>query len=475
MEDVHHNALELLVHFLKGPAETLGVLAHFQSGGGYAACVGGLAGAEEDAAVLEILGGIQGSGHIGTLGHCEAAVCHQHLGVVQQKLILGSAGKRHIALDAPDALAFVVLGVGPGFCILGEPGTAHLLDFNQGGNVDAVRVVDPARGVGAGHRLCAQLPGFLNGIGCHVAGAGDGDGQTFQALSVAAEHFIGEIQQTVSRGLGPGQGTAVAQALAGEHAFVEAGNALILTVQVADFPGAYANVSGGDVHVGADVAVELRHEALAEGHDLPVGLALGVKVGAALAAADGQACQAVFEHLLKAQEFNHAEVYRGVQTQAAFVGADGAVKLDPISGVDVGIALVVHPGHPEKDGPLRAGQTLQKGVLAIFCLVLFNDHPQGFQDLGNGLLEFGLIRILGFHPRQGFIYITHEQLSSLERFSWDIVAEQAADCKGNLQFFWKEIAKIEKTLIFTTSVFYGNGFLCNLSSHPRQNFLLEHL
>ena len=70
---------------------------------------------------------------------------------------------------------------------------------------------------------------------------------------------------------------------------VLAGEALVLAVQVADLAAAHADVAGGHVAVGADVAVQLSHEALAEAHDLIVALALGVEVAAALAAADGQA------------------------------------------------------------------------------------------------------------------------------------------------------------------------------------------
>ena len=39
-------AVQLAVHFLEGPAQVLGVLAHLQAGGGHAAGVGSLAGAE---------------------------------------------------------------------------------------------------------------------------------------------------------------------------------------------------------------------------------------------------------------------------------------------------------------------------------------------------------------------------------------------------------------------------------------------
>ena len=80
----------------------------------------------------------------------------------------------------------------------------------------------------------------------------------------------------------------------------------------------YANAErllGGDVFfdmvtVGGTINVidvyKRQHEALAEGHNLAVALALGVEVAAALAAADGQAGEGVFEDLLKAQELDDA-------------------------------------------------------------------------------------------------------------------------------------------------------------------------
>ncbi len=77
--------------------------------------------------------------------------------------------------------------------------------------------------------------------------------------------------------------------------------------------------------------VQFCHKALAEAHDLAVGFALGVKVAAALAAADGQAGQGVLEDLFKAQELDDALVDRGVEPQPALVGADGAVELHPDS------------------------------------------------------------------------------------------------------------------------------------------------
>ena len=62
-----------------------------------------------------------------------------------------------------------------------------------------------------------------------------------------------EVDQAVAGGLGAGQGAAVGEALAGEHALVPVGQALVLAEQVADLPGAHADIAGGYVGVRADV------------------------------------------------------------------------------------------------------------------------------------------------------------------------------------------------------------------------------
>jgi hypothetical protein len=99
-------------------------------------------------------------------------------------------------------------------------------------------------------------------------------------------------------------------------------DALVLAEEEADLAAADADVTGRHVGVGADVAEELGHEALAEAHDLGVGLALGIEVGAALAAAHGQGGQGILEDLLEAEELEHAEVDGGVEAEAALVGPE---------------------------------------------------------------------------------------------------------------------------------------------------------
>ena len=51
------------------------------------------------------------------------------------------------------------------------------------------------------------------------------------------------------------------------------------------------------------MAIELGHKTLAEAHYLAVGLSVGIKVGAPLAASHGKGCKAVFQDLFEAEDF----------------------------------------------------------------------------------------------------------------------------------------------------------------------------
>jgi len=71
-----------------------------------------------------------------------------------------------------------------------------------------------------------------------------------------------------------------------------------------------------------------------------------IEVRSALAAADPLAGQGVLEDLLEAEELDDAGVDRGVEAQAALVGAQRGVELDAEAAVDVDLAGVVDPGNP---------------------------------------------------------------------------------------------------------------------------------
>ena len=394
MVDVGHDAVELLVDLLEGPAQANGVLTHLQAGGGHAAGIGGLGGPEQDTVLLEVGHGLGGGGHVGALGHGEAAVLHQGLGPLQGQLVLGGAGQGDAAGDGPDALAALhVLGGGHIIQVGLDARALDLLDLLDDLVIDAILVYNVAVGVAHGDDLAAQLGGLLVGVDGHVAGAGDHHALALEGLAGGLEHLVNEVAQAVAGGLGAHQRAAVAQALAGEHAVELVADALVLAEQVADLPGAHADVAGGHVGVGADVALELSHEGLAEAHDLIAALALGIEVGAALAAAHGQAGEGVLEDLLKAQELDDGQVNRGVEPQAALGGADGGGELHPVAPVDLHLALVVHPGDAEQQAALRLHNPVNDAGTDDVGPLL-GHRLEGLQHLAHGLEELRLVGVL---------------------------------------------------------------------------------
>ena len=152
------------------------------------------------------------------------------------------------------------------------------------------------------------------------------------------------------------------------------------------------------------MAVELGHEGLAEAHDLPIAAALGVEVGAALAAAQGQAGQAVLEDLLKAQELDDRRVHRRVEPQAPLVRTDGGVELGAVAAVHMDLALVVLPGDAEGNHPLRLHQPLHDpGLLKL--RVAHHIGLQRLKHLQHGLQELRLVFVALYRVQIDFLQI----------------------------------------------------------------------
>ena len=305
-DDFFHDGLELGVDLFEGPRQAVAVLAHLQAGDGHATGVGSLGRAVQHAVLLVDLDGLRGGRHVRTLDDHGHAVVHELLCGFAINLVLGGARQSDVALDGPHALAaLVVLGARNALGVFLDAAALDFLDLLDDLDVDAVRVVDVAVGVGDGDDLGAQLLSLLSGVGGHVAGAGDHDGLALEG--VVAQHaqgFLGVVAHAVTGGLGAGQGAAEFQTLTGQDAGVLVADALVLAEQVADLTTTDVDVAGGNVGELADVAAQLSHEGLAEAHDLSVGLALRVEVGTALAAAHRQRGQGVLENLLEAKELD---------------------------------------------------------------------------------------------------------------------------------------------------------------------------
>ena len=208
------------------------------------------------------------------------------------------------------------------------------------------------------------------------------------------QHFLSEIDAAVTGRFRPQQGTAVFQPFAGQHAAEPVDDSLVLPEQEADLPPADADVPGGNVGVGADVAIEFGHEGLAEAHHFVVALALRIKIRSTFATAHRQRRQAVLEHLLEGQELQHAQRDGRVEPQAPFVRADGTAHLNPKAAIDLDFAPVIDPGNSEQDHALRLDHPFQDLGLAISRPVLDDRHDR-LDHLAHGLMEFDFARVLG--------------------------------------------------------------------------------
>ena len=185
------------------------------------------------------------------------------------------------------------------------------------------------------------------------------------------EHVLKEVNSTEAGSLRTDERTSERKSLSGEHAVVLAGELLVHSLEIADFTAAYADVTCRNVHIRTDVSPELKHEGLAETHDLSVGLALWVEVGATLSATHRKSCEGVLEYLLKSEEFEDGRVYRRVEAETALVWTDGVVELDPVAGIGLNLTVVVNPCDAECENSVRLHEPLNNlGVFKLRMLVI---------------------------------------------------------------------------------------------------------
>ena len=233
----------------------------------------------------------------------------------------------------------------------------------------------------------------------------------FERVLAGLQHLVGEVDAAVAGGFRTNERAAPVQALAGEHAGELVAQPLVLAEQEADLASAHADVAGGHVGVRTDVAAQLGHEALAEAHDFVVALALGIEVGAALAAAHGQRGERVLEDLLEGEELQDAEVDRGMEAQAALVGADGAVHLDAEAAVDLDVALIVHPRDAEHEDALGLRDALENPRRDVLGMSL-QHKTQRLHDFLYGLVEFRLGGVLGLHQGHNIVDVVARSFNS---------------------------------------------------------------
>src|SRR5260370_511233 len=139
-----------------------------------------------------------------------------------------------------------------------------------------------------------------------------------------------------------------------------------------------------------------------------------VEIASALAAAHGQRGERVLEDLFERQEFQDAEVHRGMEAQSALVGADGAVHLDAEAAIDLHFTRVIEPGHAEHKDSFGLRDTFQNLGFAILG-VAFQHGPQGLEHFEDSLVEFRRGWVFGFDAVENLIGIVRHSVK-LGRF-----------------------------------------------------------
>src|ERR1019366_6506286 len=217
-------------------------------------------------------------------------------------------GERAISLDVPKRVV-AQLEIGRHedrflelVRILANTATLDVLQLHDPSQLlagDAVGIVHRAVRVRERKWLRAQIEQLLHRVLRNVAASRYQAQLAFERVLAGLQHFLREVHAAVAGGFGTNQRAAPVQALAGQHPGKFIPDALVLAEHEADLASAYADVAGRNVGVRANVAAQFGHEALAEAHHFVVALALGIEIGAALAAAHGQRGQRVLEDLLE--------------------------------------------------------------------------------------------------------------------------------------------------------------------------------
>src|SRR5690606_6887054 len=132
----------------------------------------------------------------------------------------------------------------------------------------------------------------------YIPRSGNGYFFPYKRIAPRFEDLLHKVDQTIAGSFRTYEAAAPFVSLAGKYAAEFSFNAFILSKKITDLPGSYANIAGGNVYVGAHMAVELGHKTLAKFHHFIIRSVLGIKIRSALTATHGKSGKAVFKYLL---------------------------------------------------------------------------------------------------------------------------------------------------------------------------------
>ncbi len=164
----------------------------------------------------------------------------------------------------------------------------------------------------------------------------------------------------------------------------------------ANLSSAHAYIACRNVGIRPDMAGQLRHEALAEAHNLRVALGLRVEIRPSLASAHHQPGEGILQNLLEAEELDYAKVNGRVEPDASLVRPQSTVEFNAKTTVDTKITLVVLPWNAENQLPLRLDHALKNAGADVLGVSLKHGRKT-VQDLFDRLVELWLTGIAFEH------------------------------------------------------------------------------
>ena len=201
--------------------------------------------------------------------------------------------------------------------------------------------------------MSPQLFRFFNRIDRYISGTGNHNRLSGKVHAVALHQFLCQIEKTITGGFRPDQRPSIGKALSGQHAVIRIPDPLVLTVEIADFSATDTDVSRRHIRIGTDMANQFHHKALAKTHDFLIALSVRIEIGTALAAADRKPGQRILEDLLQTQEFDDAEIDRGMKAKSSLIGSDRRTVLHTVSVVHMDLSVIIYPRYAELDDSLR--------------------------------------------------------------------------------------------------------------------------
>ena len=251
MVNIQHDVVQARIHFLRFPAQTSGVLRHFQTGCRYATGVGGFTRCEQYARFEEQIGGLDSGRHVCPFGDSFHAVGDQYARCIDIQFVLSGARQGDIDRNRPRLFSFQIgqaklTGVIRHATVTAVFDRAQTRQFFFG---KSAFVNYGTTGIGGGNYSRAKLHGFLYGELRYVAGARNRHAHAFKAQTMAFEHCFGEVHQTVAGGFRADQAAAKRETFTGKDAGAVVGQFFHHPGHKADFTTTHADIARRNVGI----------------------------------------------------------------------------------------------------------------------------------------------------------------------------------------------------------------------------------